>query len=102
MCPGGNVTTRALFTFTQTDPSQMCWEARLNLQDGRKLTIEKEDYLGFYRQPAPWEGTVEKFRKLGSGVGTPERVLSGIVECVGDLKDRRLDELIELLRSAHS
>ncbi len=66
------------------------------LKDGRTLSIEKEDYEGFYTQPMSWATATEKFEHLAKPF-TDEELRGGIVEAVSHLETLEVQQLTELL-----
>lgn len=77
-------------------PRQVPCRACIELRDGRRLTKEKRDYLGFAGRPASWEDVVSKFRQLTDGRITAQRQQS-IERCVTDLERLETSQLCELL-----
>ncbi len=59
--------------FSQRFPAEMPSRVSLTLMDGRVLTKEKSDYLGFRTRPMQWDTVVGKFEQLSQFHLTPDR-----------------------------
>jgi 2-methylcitrate dehydratase len=77
-------------------PEAMPCRIQVVLNDGRTLTIEKEDYEGFYTQPMSWAKATEKFGQLARPF-TDEELRRGIIEAVTRLETLEVQQLTELL-----
>jgi 2-methylcitrate dehydratase len=77
-------------------PELMPCRIRVFLKDGRTLSIEKEDYEGFYTQPMSWSKATEKFERLAQPF-TDEELRQGIIEAVARLETLEVQQLTELL-----
>src|SRR5713101_3298261 len=79
-------------------PAEMPCRVQITLKDGRTLSIEKQDYEGFYTRPMSWEKAVAKFERLaGPFTGTAQR--AAIIELVAQLETKTVAQLTELLRA---
>jgi 2-methylcitrate dehydratase len=58
----------ALDPYTAAYPDQMKCKVEISLANGEKLSKEKDDYFGFHTKPFDWEYTIEKFRRLCTGI----------------------------------
>ena len=77
-------------------PTEMPCHIQITLKDGRKLSIEKQDYEGFYTHPMSWEKAVAKFERLAAPfTGATQRV--AIVEMVAHLETKEVAQLTDLL-----
>ena len=77
-------------------PEHHACRVYVKLRDGRTLTREKSDYLGFLTRPAGWSEVDDKFRRLvtpAAGESTATR----IAHTVRELEHVRVDELCSLL-----
>lgn len=77
-------------------PEHHACRVYVKLRDGRTLTREKSDYLGFLTRPAGWSEVDDKFRRLvtpAAGESTAAR----IAHTVRELEHVRVDELCSLL-----
>lgn len=90
------VTVRPDTEMSERFPEVMPCRIQVFLRDGRTLSIEKQDYEGFYTRPMPWERAVEKFEKLAAPY-TDEELRRGIVEAVARLESLEVQQLTELL-----
>ena len=78
-------------------PAEMPCRIQIILKDGRTLSIEKQDYEGFYTRPLSWEKAVAKFERLAAPfTNVVHRV--AIVETVEHLETKEVSQLTELLR----
>ncbi|HEY7779620.1 MAG TPA: MmgE/PrpD family protein, partial [Ktedonobacterales bacterium] len=77
-------------------PDAMPCRIAVHLRDGRTLTIEKEDYEGFFTRPMPWERVAAKFHRLAAPYA--DAALRGaIVEAVANLEAISTAELVARL-----
>jgi 2-methylcitrate dehydratase len=77
-------------------PSEMPCHIQITLKDGRELSIEKQDYEGFYTRPMSWEKAVAKFERLAAPF-TDVTQRTAIVETVAHLETKEIAQLTELL-----
>jgi 2-methylcitrate dehydratase len=77
-------------------PAQMPCRIQIILKDGRILSIEKQDYEGFYTRPLSWEEAITKFERLAAPFTNPEQ-WSAIAEAVAHLETKEVTQLTELL-----
>jgi len=77
-------------------PSEMPCHIQITLKDGRELSIEKQDYEGFYTRPMSWEKAVAKFERLAA-LFTDATQRAAIVETVAHLETKEVEQLTELL-----
>ena len=77
-------------------PEAIPCQIQVFLKNGRILSIEKEDYEGFYTQPMSWEKASEKFERLAKPF-TDEELRMGIIEAVARLETLEVQQLTELL-----
>jgi 2-methylcitrate dehydratase len=77
-------------------PEAIPCQIHVFLKNGRILSIEKEDYEGFYSQPMSWEKASEKFERLAKPF-TDEELRQGIIEAVARLETLEVPQLTELL-----
>ncbi|MGA9452587.1 MAG: MmgE/PrpD family protein [Verrucomicrobiia bacterium] len=85
-------------------PKEMPCRITIQLQDGRTLSKEKQDYEGFHTRPMSWETVVKKFQRLSHRLTDP---LAGkkIVDAVAHLETISVADLSALpaqIRAAHS
>jgi 2-methylcitrate dehydratase len=78
-------------------PREMSCRLTVRLQDGRVLSIEKNDYEGFLSRPMSWDNAVQKFTRL-SEPHVAGSLRSQIVETVEHLENHRVRRLAELLQ----
>ncbi len=77
-------------------PAEMPCRITITLKDGQVLSIEKQDYEGFYTRPMSWEKAVAKFERLVTPyTNTAQR--DSIVETVAHLESKEVAQLTELL-----
>ncbi|MGA2099407.1 MAG: MmgE/PrpD family protein, partial [Candidatus Acidiferrum sp.] len=77
-------------------PAEMPCHIQIELNDGKKLSIEKHDYEGFYTRPMPWDKVVAKFNSLASPY-TNEAQRAAIVEAVAQLEIHDIARLTNVL-----
>src|SRR5919204_626314 len=73
-------------------PAEHACRLRIVLRDGRELTAEKADYLGFRTRPMGWDDALAKFELLAGG-----RAPAGLAEAVERLEEVEAAELCALL-----
>src|SRR6266516_3835772 len=76
-------------------PAEMPCHIQISLKDGRTLSIEKQDYEGFYTQPMPWNKAVAKFDRLAAPY-TNAAQRAAIVEMVAHLETKEVEQLTGL------
>lgn len=83
--------------YTEAYPDKMISKVEITLTDGRKLELKKEDFHGFYTRPLEWKEVEEKFHRLAGHLPAPQR--QQVVDAIGDLENRQVADLIELLNA---
>lgn len=86
------------FTSDYPECLHLCVNARV--KSGIPISVERTTYRGFFRTPMQWPELIDKFRRLGRDVASS--TLSGITECVRDLENRRISDLVGTLREVAS
>ncbi len=84
--------------YTRAYPEKLMVKAEITLNDGKKFSIEKEDYHGFYTRPFSWEHTADKFRQLTKNVIT-ENQQEDVINLCKDLENGDIQQLLNLLNS---
>jgi len=84
--------------YTAAYPDKLISKVKITLNDGVEFEREKEDYHGFHTRPLTWEGIVEKFRKLSADV-INVRLQQQLIETIGDLENRKINDLTGLLET---
>ncbi|HVB25020.1 MAG TPA: MmgE/PrpD family protein [Ktedonobacteraceae bacterium] len=77
-------------------PNEMPCRIHITLKNGQVLSIEKQDYEGFYTRPMSWEKTIAKFERLTTPY-TNAAQRDSIVETVAHLEQKEVTQLTELL-----
>ncbi|HKV56873.1 MAG TPA: MmgE/PrpD family protein [Ktedonobacteraceae bacterium] len=77
-------------------PAEMPCRIQITLKDGRTLSIEKQDYEGFYTRPMSWEKAVAKFERLATPYADAAQ-RDAIVETVAHLETKEVEQLTGLL-----
>ena len=77
-------------------PAEMPCRIQIRLKDGLTLSIEKQDYEGFYTRPMSWEKAVAKFERLAAPY-TDAAQRAVIVETVAHLETKEVEQLTSLL-----
>jgi 2-methylcitrate dehydratase len=80
-------------------PAEMPCRIQIRLKDGRTLSIEKQDYEGFYTRPMSWEKAVAKFERLAAPY-TDAAQRAALVETVAHLETREVAQLTMLLSAS--
>ena len=78
--------------YTRAYPNAVVCKVRAGLRDGRIFEREKNDYLGFFRRPAPVETVLEKYKSLGSRTGEPQMV-QNVIQAIAQLEQHSVREL---------
>ncbi len=76
-------------------PAEMPCRVQITLKDGRTLSIEKQDYEGFYTRPMSWEKVVARFERLATPY-TNAAQRAAIVETVAHLETKEVEQLTQL------
>jgi 2-methylcitrate dehydratase len=91
--------------YTLSYPEKVKSKVEVILKDGKKYSIEKEDFYGFHSRPMSWESVIAKFKRLSKEYFDAIEQ-NQIIEVVKHLEDYSMNELIELIartgRLAHS
>jgi len=90
------VTIRPDEEMNQRFPTTLPCRIQITLKDGQTLSIEKQDYEGFYTRPLSWEQAVAKFERLASPY-TAATQRASIVETLASLEAKEVAQLTELL-----
>jgi 2-methylcitrate dehydratase len=77
-------------------PAEMPCRIQIELNTGRTIKIEKDDYEGFYTRPMSWPKIVDKFNALASPYANLAQ-RSAIVDAVERLETRGVAELTAVL-----
>ena len=77
-------------------PAEMPCRVQITLKDGRTLSIEKQDYEGFYTRPMAWEKVVAKFERLATPY-TNAAQRTAIIETVAHLETKEVEQLTQFL-----
>ena len=83
-------------TLSKRFPAEMPCRIQIRLKDGLTLSIEKQDYEGFYTRPMSWEKAVAKFERLAAPY-TDAAQRAVIVETVAHLETKEVEQLTSLL-----
>ncbi|HLJ35785.1 MAG TPA: MmgE/PrpD family protein [Ktedonobacteraceae bacterium] len=90
------VTIRPDETMSERFPARMPCRITIKLKDGQVLTIEKQDYEGFYTRPMSWEKAIAKFERLATPYTDAEQ-RAAIAEVVAHLESKEVAQLTNLL-----
>jgi 2-methylcitrate dehydratase len=77
-------------------PAEMPCRIEIELNNGKKLSIDKHDYEGFNTHPMPWAAVVAKFNSLASPFASSAQ-RSAIVAAVAQIESLRVKDLIDVL-----
>ena len=92
-----NVTIWLSQAYTGRYPDNLQCKVRAGLKDGRIFELDKSDYTGFFRRPAPVEQLIEKFKQLGR-LAASDRSVQNVIEAVARLEQRPVTDLCAALR----
>jgi 2-methylcitrate dehydratase len=82
--------------YTEAYPDKLMTKVEITMNDGTKLSCEKEDYPGFFTRPFSWEQVIEKFDRLTAGNIDATRQQQ-IINVVQHLEEHDTTELLQLL-----
>ena len=77
-------------------PDEMPCRLAVRLKDGRKFTIEKRDYEGFFTRPMRWDTVAGKFDKLAAPY-VNDSLRGEIIDAVEGLDGIQVSDLMGLL-----
>jgi 2-methylcitrate dehydratase len=80
--------------YTKAYPDKMKAQVEIVLKDGRELTVEKDDYPGFFTHPMSWDDVIKKFKRLCAGI-IDHRKQQEIIQTVKGLEKH--DDINDLL-----
>lgn len=92
-----NVTVWLSQAYTARYPDNLHCKVRAGLKDGRIFELDKSDFSGFFRKPAPVEQLIEKFKRLAR-LSASDRSVQNLIEAVARLEGRPVTELGAALR----
>ena len=92
----GQVLIRPDAGFSARFPGEMCCRIRIELADGRVLTVEKRDYEGFLTRPMSWEHLAVKLDNLAAPY-TDAAIRQEIIQMVLALDTIQISDLTSLL-----
>jgi 2-methylcitrate dehydratase len=90
------VTIRSDAAMSARFPAEMPCKIEIELNDGKKLSIDKHDYEGFNTHPMPWAAVVAKFNNLASPYASAAQ-RSAIVAAVEKIESLKVKDLIDVL-----
>ena len=96
-----NVTIQPDEALSKRFPAEMPCRISIILKDGRTLSIEKQDYEGFYTRPMSWEQVAAKFERLATPY-TSASQRDSIIEAVAHLETNTVEQLTRLLGALSS
>lgn len=94
------VTIRPDDALSRRFPAEMPCCISLTLKDGSTLSIEKQDYEGFYTWPLSWEQAAAKFERLAAPYASADQ-RGAIVEAVAKLETIDIEQLTAALGTFH-
>jgi 2-methylcitrate dehydratase len=90
------VTIRSDAAMSTRFPAEMPCRIEIELNDGKKLSIDKHDYEGFNTHPMPWAAVVSKFNSLASPYASAAQRIA-IVNVVEKIDSLTVKDLIDVL-----
>ena len=88
-----------LDAYTAAYPDKMMGKITVTTIDGKKFSVEKEDYHGFFTRPLDWSELEKKFLRLTSDVISPE-MQSKIFSVIRDFDKKDVTDLTSLVQKA--
>lgn len=88
----------ALDPNTRAYPDKMLTTVDIELNDGRTLSCEKEDYIGFFTKPFTWERTIGKFKRLCADV-IDEDHQNRLIATIMNLENEDMNTLLTLINT---
>lgn len=82
--------------YTEAYPGKMKAKVEIVYKNGDILSCKKEDYYGFFTRPLTWDDTIDKFKRLCTGVIDDTR-MQRIIDTVQDLENQPMDTLLDLI-----
>lgn len=80
-------------------PAEMPCRLEIELNSGRKLTMEKHDYEGFYTRRMSWDMVVSKFKSIACPYAS-ELQCAAIVDAVAHLETNGITHLTSVLNES--
>jgi 2-methylcitrate dehydratase len=87
--------------YTEAYPNKMMGKLDVKMKDGKKFSVEKSDYHGFFTRPLDWTDVEQKFRKLTEEM-LPIAQQEEIISLVHDFENHSANKLISLIGKAES
>jgi 2-methylcitrate dehydratase len=84
--------------YTESYPGNVLGRVTIRFKNGKEITIEKEDYHGFFTRPLTWADVEEKFKKLTRNI-IDHVQRQKIIEVISSLEDRKMQDLTDVLNS---
>ncbi len=82
--------------YTKVYPDLLPAKVEIKLKDGRNFSLKKDDYKGFFTQPLTWKDVKYKFKRLTADI-IDNNIREQIINVIGDLENRKVEDLTELL-----
>jgi 2-methylcitrate dehydratase len=82
--------------YTRAYPDKVMTKVEIEMNDGKKIDLEKEDHPGFHTNPFDWQTVIAKFRRLtNQQIDVSDQ--DQIIDVVQDLEQRNMDDLLALI-----
>jgi 2-methylcitrate dehydratase len=82
--------------YTRAYPDKVMTRVEIEMNNGKKFSVEKEDHCGFHTRPFDWAMVIEKFRRLSSSqIDSNDQ--DNIIEVIQNLEHRNMDDLLDLI-----
>lgn len=82
--------------YTESYPEKMRTKVTIKMKNGQVYVREQDDYPGFFTRPLNWQQTIEKFKRLCSGVIDDARQ-EAVISAVRNLEHGSMDALIDII-----
>jgi len=82
--------------YTKAYPDKLMAKITIEMKDGKKFSLEKEDFMGFHTRPMSWTDVIKKFKAITSKEIDRLRQQK-IIEVIRDLEKHSVTQLMSLL-----
>ena len=83
--------------YTIAYPDKMMGKISINTSNGKKHSIEKEDYHGFFTRPLEWSEVQKKFLRLTNGI-ISDSCQQQVLSMIYDFEGQKISELMEIIQ----
>jgi len=83
--------------YTIAYPDKMMGKISISTMNGKKHSIEKEDYHGFFTRPLEWSEIQKKFLRLSNGI-ISDSCQQQVLSMIHDFEGQKVSELMEIIQ----